>query len=788
MTELPQALRPLAAYNQWMVYLAVPKSDGKTDKFPADFRTGQVVSAHDAQFWTTSDQAIASAAHFGSQYGVAFVFTEQDPFFFIDIDGAWDGTQWNPIAQQVCQLFAGAGIEVSRSHTGLHIFGTYTPGSMPRHACRNGELGLEFYHTKRFVALTGINATGDAGRNFDAVLQAFVATYMPPRADDGLEAGEWSDGPVNHWRGPADDTVLIERAMRSQSANSTFGNRARFAELWNRVEPVLLVAFPDGTGGIDESRVDAALAQHLAFWTGNDCERMERLMQQSKLARDKWERADGQFGTYLRRTIATAVGMQSEVLQDKPVELPTVAQAVSEQAATPSLRAKTGATFANIEAQHRIFAGCVYVQDEHKIFTPQGDLLKPEQFKVRYGGYTFQMDLVNQKVTRDAWEAVTQSQAFSVPQVATTTFEPSLPMGSVVNNAVNTYKPVVVARSTGDVSRFMQHLRLLMPDERDQEILLSYLCACVQHQGVKFQWAPLIQGAEGNGKTLFSRCAAQAVGAEYTHWPRADKLANGFNSWIRNRILICVEDIYIPGNRRDVLNILKPMITSDEVEIEAKGRDQVTARVCANFIFNSNHKDAIPVTVDSRRYAIFYTAQQTAADVLRDGMIGEYFPSLYQWLRGGGYAAVNELLHTRPICPEFNPAGACGRAPMTSTSALAVKNSRGILEQSIEEWIVQGYDGFRGNFVSSLMLERKMFDTGMRKISRGRMDEVMETLSYCKHEGLPEGRAEGVVMPDGGRPILYVLKHSPQANLRDPNAIQQAYQKTNAMWSSNTPV
>ena len=47
--------------------------------------------------------------------------------------------------------------------------------------------------------------------------------------------------------------------------------------------------------------------QHLAFWTGNNCERMLTLVKQSALARDKW---DSREGYYLERTIQRALSSE----------------------------------------------------------------------------------------------------------------------------------------------------------------------------------------------------------------------------------------------------------------------------------------------------------------------------------------------------------------------------------------------------------------------------------------------------------------------------------------------
>ncbi len=88
-------------------------------------------------------------------------------------------------------MFSGVYIEVSASGKGLHIIGS---GKPPAHKSRNRALGLEFYSSGRFVALTGTNAVGDNGADMSAVLPQLIATYFAPdAAASGPE--EWTEGP-----------------------------------------------------------------------------------------------------------------------------------------------------------------------------------------------------------------------------------------------------------------------------------------------------------------------------------------------------------------------------------------------------------------------------------------------------------------------------------------------------------------------------------------------------------------------------------------------------------------
>jgi putative DNA primase/helicase len=310
--ELEKALAgPLwgmTAYHQFIIYVLKASSrPGKMDKLPCDHRTGKLVSAHDSQYWTDAATALASAARYGSDFGVGFVFTQNDPFFFLDMDGSVVPTGWSPLAHEMFALFPECAKEVSGSLTGGHIFGT---GVVPPHGCRNRELGLEFYTEGRFVALTGIGAVGDCLADASAVMPAFVAKYFPGGVVDTSEV-EWSTGHELGWELP-DDDELIRRTLNIKSAGASFGNKASFADLWTSNVSVLSKAFPAEGRPYDASSADAALAGHLAWRTGNDCNRIAKLMMQSGLVRDKYERED-----YLPRTIRRALVRDGEFWDPK---------------------------------------------------------------------------------------------------------------------------------------------------------------------------------------------------------------------------------------------------------------------------------------------------------------------------------------------------------------------------------------------------------------------------------------------------------------------------------------
>jgi len=749
-------------YNQYILWQPIQR-ENKIDKIPIDYRTFEIADAHNSNIWLDYQTAKSMVDMLGGTYGIGFVFTENDPFFFIDIDHCLIGNQWSVIAMDLMQRLSGAYIEVSQSCEGLHIIGTAV--NPPSHGCKNTQLGIELYTQGRFVALTGINAIGSPGTQLLTELTNIITLYFPSKTH--IASHEWTDKPCPEWNGPKDDDVLIDRALKSTSAASAFGGRASFKDLWIANKEVLNDCYPHETNSYDESAADAALAQHLAFWTGKDCERVKRIMFRSSLVRDKWRRDD-----YMQRTILNAVSMQRDVLGKSTDIKPILPDKIE-----PLL--VEGFQYLAAPQQLELFKNCVYITELHRIFIPNGMLLKSDQFNALYGGYIFQLDSDAVKTTRKAWEVFTESQAVRFPKVSGTCFKPNDTPGAIISengrSLLNVYLPLDVPSKQGNVQPFLDHLSKLLPNQYDQQILLAYMAAIVQYKGIKFQWAPLIQGVEGNGKTLLTRCVAAAIGRRYVHFPKAMDIDNKFNGWLLNKIFIGVEDIYVPDHRREVLETLKPMITGgDGLEIQLKGIDQVTADICANFMLNSNHKDAIRKTRNDRRFCVFYTAQQTVDDIIRDGMAGDYFPRLYHWLNTEGYAAITHYLQSYRIPDELNPAILCHRAPKTTSTDEALNASLGSIEQEIIEAIEEGRPGFAGGWISSKAFDRMLLEL-RRNLPLNKRRELLQSLGYDWHPNLKGGRVNSYIHLDDGKPRLFIKEGHISRNLTQVSEITKAY-------------
>lgn len=800
-------LAQMQGVRAFIVYRLAPQLNGDLDKIPFSPYENCACDPHDPAEWMLPEEAAMWAEQLGQGFGVGVVISEQITLanglrlFCIDLDKCRDGNAWLPHAVNFCMRFPDALVECSVSGNGLHIFACYR-GERPDHGVKNKTYRMECYTRLRFIAVTGYGAKGSALVDHTEALHAFTSEFFPPH--DDVEYGDsLSECPVPEWSGPTDDDELLRRAMRSHSAGTVFGGKAAFADLWNANANVLGRVFPAFKHtAYDESAADLALANHLAFWTGNHGVRIERIMRRSMLVRAKWDRPG-----YLVGTINRACGSQKQWYKDPRVAesvqvtqaapaAPLAAtlnatgtpvltdQAVGAATPMPAMPLPTGrppvGDYLTLQQQLGLFDGCVYVQDVHQVVMPQGYLLSSERFDAEFSGYQFAVTADGQRPAKRAWEAFVHSEVHNFPKVKGTFFDPRRPPREVMQRDgwtfINSWVPIEIARTPGDVTPFLHHLKRILPVGDDAEILLAYFAACVQYPGYKFQWWPLIQGVEGNGKTILSKLLESSVGTRYVHWPKASEVGSKFNAAFYGKIMILVEDIKITEARDSLWETLKPMITGDRLEIEAKGIDKVTREVCFNGVLNTNHKNGIRKTRNDRRIGPFFCAQQNVGDLARDGLTESYFIALRSWIANGGAAAVADFLTRYPIPDAYNPATSAIRAPKTSATEDAITAGLGAVEQEVLEAIEQGQPGFRGGWVSSTALDRLLGVLGKAgSIPRNKRRELLEALGYSWHPALSEGRSS-VADTDGSRPRLYVRRDAPGFGESNPATIMQWYQ------------
>ena len=198
--------------------------------------------------------------------------------------------------------------EISPSGEGIRIFCRVSEGfcyDKDKYYINSRAAGLEVYiagMTKKFLTFTGNTLIEGDISVCDQEIMQIVDKYMKRPAPAAASQ------PMTTVRGlyaafDLTDQELIERAKATSK---------KFSRLWSG----------DITGYPSQSEADLALCNILAYWTGCDAARIDRLYRQSAMMRKKWERDD-----YRNTTIQKAVRGCSEVYTLRPSDFSDLGQA-----------------------------------------------------------------------------------------------------------------------------------------------------------------------------------------------------------------------------------------------------------------------------------------------------------------------------------------------------------------------------------------------------------------------------------------------------------------------------
>lgn len=277
---IPDALCDLP---QWLVWRS-EQARGRSTKVPrCALDPTRRASSTDPTTW--SDYATAvNAATIDGVDGIGFIVTEGDPICGVDLDNCVEDGRVHESALALVERL-GSYTEVSPSGNGLRVFlragkpGTRCKREMPWGGA------IEVYDRERFFTVTGHHLPGTPatveGRQVE--LDALYDELFP--AEDAP-----TEPPARARVVSKDDEELLERANAA-------ANGAKFSALW---------AGDTSIHGGDHSSADLELCSLLAFWTGGDAGRIDRLFRRSGLMRPKWdERRPGT--TYGRQTIERAL-------------------------------------------------------------------------------------------------------------------------------------------------------------------------------------------------------------------------------------------------------------------------------------------------------------------------------------------------------------------------------------------------------------------------------------------------------------------------------------------------
>ncbi|MBK8750807.1 MAG: hypothetical protein IPL99_03725 [Candidatus Competibacteraceae bacterium] len=265
--------------------------DGQRTKPPINPHSNgklRYARSNDPSTWADFDTAVATATRLQLE-GIGLCLSADDSLTGLDLDHVIHAEtgELDPLALEVLDRFAGTYTEISPSGTGLRIWCYGKPQRSGKCSGKTKWLEVYSYPSNRYLTVTGNHwpdsaaAVTEQQPALDWLHQLFMVSPPAPL-------------PRNH-NNKTDPVDLEDAALLSKAHHAK--NGALFAALWSG---------DTSSYNNDESAADLALCNLLAFWTGNDSNRIDRLFRQSGLFRSKWDERHGER-TYGDLTVAKAI-------------------------------------------------------------------------------------------------------------------------------------------------------------------------------------------------------------------------------------------------------------------------------------------------------------------------------------------------------------------------------------------------------------------------------------------------------------------------------------------------
>lgn len=295
--SIPHELKQRRQWINWKI--GAIKPNGKFKKPPIDPETGIKMNADDPGNWQTFEKTVAYYCA-GVGDGIGYVFSENDPYTGIDLDGSRnpESGDMTEAAEEIIRLLP-AYWEISVSETGTKgVCKAALPAGYSNAGVLPDGTGIEIYDRQRMFALTG--AVLD---DYEHIVEAQDAVdeicqkYLHKKALELVKRDSLKQQP-DTVSAPDFNSALISELTDAELIHEIWAaeNGSEFRQLWA------------GVNGPDVSEGDLLVAQRLSSYTHGDCERIARMMASSPRCRAKYsEKHSGHGESYLDLVVDTAV-------------------------------------------------------------------------------------------------------------------------------------------------------------------------------------------------------------------------------------------------------------------------------------------------------------------------------------------------------------------------------------------------------------------------------------------------------------------------------------------------
>jgi hypothetical protein len=177
---------------------------------------------------------------------------------------------------------------------------------------------------------------------------------------------------------------------------------------------------------------------------------------------------------------------------------------------------------------------------------------------------------------------------------------------------------------------FFRHMEFIIPEEIEREWFISWMAYNLQFPGMRCNVTPLLIATDhGTGRGWIVQVMNLLLGSWNCSKTKmstlnGDSSAGQFQDFMNETLLCAVEEVKDADKPYGVLDSIRSYLTENTLEINIKYGAKETKRVFTNFIWNSNHADALVLKAEDRRINVFKTKDRPKG--------AEYYERLYGWL------------------------------------------------------------------------------------------------------------------------------------------------------------
>ena len=209
--------------------------------------------------------------------------------------------------------------------------------------------------------------------------------------------------------------------------------------------------------------------------------------------------------------------------------------------------------------------------------------------------------------------------------------------GKSVNGAYNLWQGFACEPIPGTGHElYLEHVKqnICCNNEDHYKYLIGWLARSVQHPNELGETAIVLRGKSGTGKSFFVQWFGALWGRHFLQVSNAKHLIGEFNSHLRDCVILFGDEAFYAGDKKHE-SVLKTLITTNEINIEAKGVDIDPQPNYLHLMLASNSEWVVPTGPMERRFFVLDVGDARQRDNI-------YFKAIATAMESGGQ---ENLLH-----------------------------------------------------------------------------------------------------------------------------------------------